>query len=279
RNQVIGAISCVLTNAQRSYDQSDLELFEELARRCAQAVDNARLFQAAQAAVRVRDAFLSVAAHELKTPLTTLYGQAQLLQRRLHQGGVVEERDVQAISRVVGQARRLNRMIGDLLDLSRIEAGQLTIMRERLDVNALVAQVVEIAQPILAPQAIEVALLDAPLYAAVDAIRFEQVLHNLLSNAVKYSPGGQRVLVSVERQNGSVAIAVRDFGIGVPADAMAHLFDRFYRAPNAEQQRISGIGVGLYVVREIITLHGGTIDVASVEGQGSVFTVKLPVGE
>ena len=279
RNQIIGAISCVLTDPARSYNQDDVLLIEELAQRCAQAVDNARLYGAEQAAVRTRDAFLSVAAHELKTPLTTLHGQAQLLQRRLRNGATITEREIQSIDRVVAQSRRLNRMIGDLLDLSRIESGQLTLRREPMDIGLLASQVVEAAQPIVAPHTLVLHAPDQPLMVVGDSIRLEQVLHNLISNAAKYSPGGDTITVVVEQRGTDVSISVRDYGIGIPAEALPRLFERFYRAPNAEQHRISGIGVGLYVVREIVLLHGGTIEVNSAEGGGSVFTLTLPLAD
>ena len=110
-----------------------------------------------------------------------------------------------------------------------------------------------------------------------DELRLEQVLQNLIQNALKYSPDGEPVAVRVERRLGQAAVAVTDRGIGIPAAALPRLFARFYRAPNAEAQQIGGMGVGLYVVKEIITLHGGDVMVESVEGQGSTFTILLPL--
>jgi len=279
RQRIIGALSIGADGSARSYDMADLALAEELGRRVALAVDNALLYRAAQDAIRLRDIFLSVASHELKTPLTTLLGQAQLLQRRALREQTMSARDQGTVRIVVDQALRLNRMISALLDISRLEQGQLSIERQRLDFGTFVRQIVDEIQPTLTKHTIVYAAPDAPLLIDGDALRLEQALQNLIGNAVKYMPAGGPVYVRVERRSLNVCVAVADQGIGIPDDALPQLFQRFYRASNADVRHISGMGVGLYVVKEIVGLHGGGVTVESVEGQGSTFTICLPLAE
>jgi PAS domain S-box-containing protein len=230
---------------------------------------------AAEAAVRVRDTFLSTAAHELKTPLTVLLGNVQLVQRH-NRAAALPERD-QRLLRIVGeQAARLNRLIGAMLDISRLQTGQLTILRAPLDIGALVQRVVDEVRPTLVQHTLTYSLPDTPLMIEGDELRLEQVLQNLLSNAVKYSPRGGPITIRVERQGEGVSVAVVDQGIGIPQANLPQLFQRFYRADNVDPQQISGMGIGLYVVRAIIELHGGQVDAVSPEAGGSTFTIYLP---
>jgi PAS domain S-box-containing protein len=232
---------------------------------------------AAEAAVRIRDTFLSTAAHELKTPLTVLLGNIQLLQRRQHQAATLAERDGRLLGVVGEQAARLNRLIGVMLDISRLQTGQLTILRTPLDIGALVRRVADDVRPTLQQHTLTCKLPDTPLMIAGDELRLEQVLQNLLSNAMKYSPRGGPITVQVEQQGEAVCIAVADQGIGIPQENLPKLFERFYRADNVDPQQISGMGIGLYVVRAIIELHGGQVGVVSPEEGGSIFTVYLPM--
>jgi signal transduction histidine kinase len=180
----------------------------------------------------------------------------------------------QRVRVIIEQAQRINRMIGTLLDLSRIQSGQLSIMVAPLDLAALSARVVAEFQPMLRRHRLELAGELSELMVAGDEIRLEHVIYNLIGNALKYSPGGGDITVRVERQVGYACIAVVDQGIGIPQEALPRVFERYYRAPNAGQ---SGMGIGLYAAREILNLHGGTISVDSTEGVGSTFTIWLPL--
>lgn len=231
----------------------------------------------AEAAVRMRDLFFSVAAHELKTPLTSLHGNIELIQRRTLRDGALNERDQRAFAVVAAQSRRLRQMIEALLDVTRLEAGQLSLACAPLDLRALAQQVVAEVQPALVQHTIDYRGPAEPLIVSGDELRLEQVLQNLLQNAVKYSPGGGAVAVRVFQDAERACVSVADQGIGIPAEALARLFQRFYRAANVETMHISGMGIGLYVVREIVALHGGTVNVESVQGLGSTFTVCLPL--
>ncbi|HET9222251.1 MAG TPA: GAF domain-containing sensor histidine kinase, partial [Roseiflexaceae bacterium] len=277
--RTLGAITLVASDSGHRYDTQDLELAEELARRAAVAIENARLYSAAQEAVRAREVFLSVASHELKTPLTTLLGNAQLFLRRSERERSLNERDSRSLRLVVDQAYRLNRMIGALLDLSRLQAGQLSIERAPVDLGGLIQRVVEEAQTGLERHTLAYVPPNDQLAIVGDELRLEQVIQNLVQNAIKYSPEGGPVEVRAVRRGTMACISVTDQGIGIPQAALSRLFTRFYRAPNVDPQHISGMGVGLYVVKEIVSLHGGEVEAESQEGVGSTFTICLPLAE
>ena len=277
------ALLWVSTNEPRQWAQREVTLAEVVAERVWMAVEKLRLYAAeqraravAEAAVRARDQFLQVVSHELKTPLTTLLGNAQLLERRTARDGSLPERHQRMLRTIADQAARLNQMISSLLDITRFESGQVDVVRAPLDLAALVRRVVDDVRPGLVRHRIEV---EAPAELAVvgDGMRLEQVFRNLLSNAIKYSPAGGRIGVRIEPQGEQVAVQVADEGMGIPAEALPHLFQRFYRASRPEMQGIDGTGLGLYVVREIVALHGGVVTVESEVGRGSVFTVRLPL--
>lgn len=260
-----------------------LGMFTDITERKQAEVERAELLKREQAAraeaqeaVQVRDAFLSIASHEIKNPLTVILGQTALLQRRATANGSLDDRDQRALNTIVGQTRRLNSLITTLLDISRIELGQLAIAAVPLDICALIRHVVAETQPTSQRHTLVCTTPDFPLTVAGDALRLEQVFTNLISNAIKYSPGGGAVTVQVTQQENSVAIAVTDEGIGIPATELPHLFQRFYRVDNIACRHISGSGIGLYVVKELVTLHGGSVAVESSEDVGSTFTVYLP---
>ncbi len=250
-----------------------------LAGQAAIGIHNAQLYQSAQEAIRVRDTFLSIASHELKTPLTSMLGLTQLLQRRAAREGFLKERDQRSLDTITRQAIRLSHMMTALLDLSRIQSGLLSIQRAPLDLGALLQRVVEEMALLIDEHEILVSIPDEPLLVDGDELRLEQVLQNLLQNAVKYSGTSRVVRAEVLQCDTKACVRVIDEGVGIPRHELPRLFDRFYRAENAQAQHISGFGVGLYIVREIVNLHNGTITVESEEGQGSTFMVCLPLFE
>jgi PAS domain S-box-containing protein len=230
-----------------------------------------------ESAMRMRDMFMTVLAHELRTPLTSLLGNAQLLLRRGQREQSLSERDQRNVEVIISQAARLNEMVSLQLEISRLNTGQLHIARQPVDIAALARQVVEETQPTVTAHAVTYAGPDTPLLIEGDALRLFQVVQNLVQNAIKYSPTGGTVEVQVEPRDATAAIIVRDEGIGIPRAELPRLFQRFYRAANVEAHHISGLGVGLYVVKELVTLHGGTVQVESEEGQGSTFIIRLPL--
>ena len=277
RGRIIGSITCAYERPGRVYSTEDADLIKELARRIAIAVDNAWLYAEAQAGIRLRDQFLSIASHEIKTPLTALLGNAHLFARRVKREGQLTERNQQTLQIVIRQAERLNRLITMLFDLSRIQLDLLQLQLVPLDLRALVQRIVEEVQIQLDSHRFEIKGADQPLIVLADELRLEQVFQNLFGNAVKYSPEGGLIEVLLEQREARAYMHVTDQGIGIPAAAIPHLFRRFYRAGNADTHRISGLGIGLYVTREILAQHHGTIEITSVEGQGSTFSIALPL--
>lgn len=275
RDRLVGIITLVSAVGERRYASADLLLAEELARRAALAVDNARLFREAQQAIQKRDEFLSVAAHELKTPITSLRGFAQLLARRLDRDRPVSADQLRrAIGTIDLQSRKLAHLIGQLLDVTRLDAGRLTLDRTPADVAALVRRVVDLLP--VTPSHHSITVVAPPTATAiVDAVRLEQVLTNLLDNAVKYSPDGGPIDVELVTAPPLLRITVADRGVGVGDEQRAQIFDRFYQGHG---DHASGIGLGLYISRQIVELHGGRLDVQDRPGAGSCFVVTLPDG-
>ena len=224
----------------------------------------------------VRDEFLSVAAHELKTPMTSLRGFAQLLLRQTQKGEMPDpERLQQGLTAIDEQSGKLARLVGQLLDISRLEAGRLVLERKVTDVIALVEDVVAAARATTERHRITVSGASGTL-AFVDPLRLEQVITNLVDNAIKYSPEGGPVLIEVAKKKANVWLVVKDGGIGVPQEHRARIFDRFYQAHAGH--RLGGMGLGLYISRQIVDLHGGCLEARFPPEGGTEVIVSLPVG-
>jgi signal transduction histidine kinase len=276
RGQTLGVMTLAHTRPGARYGASDLALAEELGRDAAVAVDNARLYREAQAAVQVREDFLGIAGHELKTPLTALKLQLQSLQRaaakptppRLDQ---LHDR----LGRMGQQILRLERLMNDLLDVSLVTAGRLRLQPEEVDLRAIVLDVVARQSENLAESGSTVSVdAPAPVSAWVDPGRFEQVVLNLFTNAVKYGRG-RPIEVTLAREGAHARLAVRDQGIGIAPEAQSRIFGRFERA--VSNRHYGGLGLGLWIVRQIVDASGGQIRFTSTEGEGSTFEVELPL--
>lgn len=231
----------------------------------------------AERAVHTRDEFLSIASHELKTPITSLLGYTQLLQRRLGSDENIDTRAVRALHVIQEQSQRLARLVDQLLDISRIATGHFTLSLQALDLCLVVRGVVESVEPSLERHTIDFRCGSETVIITADELRLEQVVQNLVQNAIKYSPDGGVISIWLAREGDSVLLTISDQGIGIPEAAQPHLFQRFYRASNVDGSNISGFGIGLYVVQEIVQRHGGTIAIQSVEGLGSTFAIRLPL--
>lgn len=244
--------------------------------------DLQRMYGEVRAALRDRDSFLASVTHDLKTPLTAIYGHVQLLRRQMTRANPSRpERLLEGLRQVESTALRMRRQIDQLLDVARLQMGQpLELDRRPTDLMALVQAVGQEQGMSSGRHQVFVVTSEERLVGHWDALRLECLLENLLSNAVKYSPAGGEVHVTVrEEVVDDVAwavIAVRDFGIGVPPAELPRIFDRFYRAGNTTGQML-GSGIGLASARQIVQEHGGTITVESTLGQGSIFTVRLPI--
>ena len=279
RSGPIGVISLLSSVGRKPYDAADLSLAEDLARRCALAIENASLYGEAREAINVRDEFLSVAAHELKTPLTSLRGYAQLLEREFHRDDMPKpDRIRRAATTIQTQTDKLSRLISQLLDISRIQSGKLAIERRPTDLSQLVLDAVAAAHAQLTRHTVD-AHVPPEMRAEVDPLRVEQVFTNLLDNAIKYSPEGGQIDVQLIEEDGTARLAVRDRGIGVPVEHRPHIFDRFYQAHvGGPLTSMAGMGLGLYISRQIVELHGGTIRAEFPEDGGTTFVVTLPLG-
>ncbi|MGZ3679899.1 MAG: hybrid sensor histidine kinase/response regulator [Ktedonobacterales bacterium] len=229
-----------------------------------------------EAALQVRDEFLSVAAHELKTPVTGLRAMAQILARKLQKLEMpVPPWLGDGIRTIDQQAERLTLLIGKLFDVSRLDQGKLAAERTSTDLAELAQKLVAAFSGRTKKHTI-VLTADPDLIADVDPIGVEQVLSNLIDNAIKYSPDGGQIDVEVCRLDDNLArLSVRDRGIGIAPEKREAIFKRFYQA-HAEDHR-SGLGLGLYIARQIVELHGGDIKVEFPEGGGTRFIIKLPV--
>jgi signal transduction histidine kinase len=230
----------------------------------------------AEAAVAARDEFLSIAAHELKTPITSLRGFAQLAHRQLRRTGQVDpERLELALTQIERQSERLTRLINQLLDLTRLDAGRLTLTKQPADVDGLVDEVVTAFRQVH-PQREFRFEERRNVRAVVDGLRLEQVVTNLLDNAVKFSPASSPIEVAVRSEGpAAVQIAVRDHGPGIPADDRDRVFERFYRGQASKES--AGLGLGLAISQEIILLHGGQIFCELPTDGGTRFVVQVPL--
>ncbi len=220
-----------------------------------------------------KDEFISMASHELRTPLTCLHGYTQLLQRQLASSD--HPYALQALATMETQTRRLSRLITDLLDLSKIQAGKLTFTEETVDMDALVREVAEQLQQTTTQHQITI---EGNISGTIvgDRERLGQVLDNLLANAIKYSPQAERIIIHLASTAKYLTVSVQDFGIGIPTAEQEKIFERFYRGTGKNRQTASGLGIGLPIAHQIVEHYEGKLWVESVEGQGSTFSFSLP---
>ena len=231
-----------------------------------------------RSAIVSRDAFLGIASHELKTPLTSLKLQAQMTKRILARQGIEalpSEKLQKLLDHTIVQVERLGRLVDDMLDVSRISSGKLTITRTETNLSELVQDVLDRFAPQFESEGCRVtANIDPNILSSLDAGRIEQVLTNFIVNAIKYAPG-KPVLAKVERIGAMAKVSIKDNGGGIAPDNHERIFDRFERA--TPQNEVAGLGLGLYICKQIIEEHAGRIYVESELGQGSTFYFELPV--
>ena len=236
---------------------------------------------AAEAANRTKDEFLATVSHELRTPLNAMLGWGEML--RTGKLGELPERAHKAVEAIVRNARAQNRLVEDLLDVSRIVVGKLRLRPAPYDVAEVVRGAAETVRQSASARDVTLELTTTdgePLVAVCDAQRVQQVAWNLLWNAVKFSPPGSRVEVSILREGEQIVLRVRDHGIGIAKSALPFLFEHFWQADRSTTRQHGGLGLGLAIVRRIVELHGGSIDAASDgEGLGATFTVRLPAAD
>jgi PAS domain S-box-containing protein len=271
--ETIGVITFVSAESGHHYAKSDLAIAEELSVRAGLAIENAKLYADAQRAISVRDEFISLASHELKTPITSLKIYAQSLSKQFEKRG--EPLLQQYSQRMDEQTDRLALLVNDLLNVSKIQHGKLDYNWEDVDLNKIVKDTVDALQGATAKHKIIIkGNIEKTVHA--DPYRIYQVITNLLTNAIKYSPDADKVVIQLSSKNGHIFVEVQDFGIGITSDQFKKIFNPFYRVKNPSERRFPGLGMGLFISNEIIERHGGKMNVISSKGKGSRFSFTLP---
>lgn len=290
-DRVIGVMSAQ-SYAANVYTPHQLELLTSIGRIAAVAINNARLFAREKEVLRGREEFVSLVAHELKNPLAALLGHSQLLERRVR---LADDKLRRPVGVIIEQGDRMNRLLEDLLDLSRADTGRLSLHIQRIDLGSLVKHVVDQQRALTSRhQLIVHSEAELPLING-DALRLTQVMQNLLTNAIKYSPNGgaitttlslhqpgdalwpRRLRKHVDTASRWVVVSIKDEGIGIPPDQLDHIFNRFYRARNTAQTNLGGTGLGLSVCEGLVKAHDGVIWAESEWEGGSTFSFALPV--
>jgi PAS domain S-box-containing protein len=278
RSELLGAITLISTVPGRRYSVADVGIAEDLAHRTALGIENARLYREAHEAVAARDEFLSIASHELRTPLTPLQIQLQRMLGVRGKAGVEEmprEQLRAIVQRSSVQVGRLTALVDSLLDVSRITSGRFALQPEEIDLCELAREIGARFSEAAANAGCKLLVhASGALISRCDPMRVEQVLNNLLGNAIKYG-AGKPIEVKVTREADNALLIVSDRGIGISPTKLPTIFERFERGDAAASY--GGLGLGLYIARQIVDAHGGLIRVDSTEGRGSVFTVQIPL--
>ena len=276
KGDIIGAITFVANDLGKFHEPHQIAMAEELARRSALAYENSHLYQLSQEAIEIRNDFLSIASHELNTPITSLKLQLQMVRRKLLSEATQkfdQSSFTKSIDSSVMHVDRLIKLVGVLLDVSRIQSGKFTYNFEDFNAKDAVNEILERNLDILNDSHCKVTINNVQdIQVRWDRTRFEQVLTNILNNAIKYAPG--ELELKVEPQGEEVVISLSDHGEGIQKDKLITIFDRFERLNS--NQNVGGLGLGLYIVKQIVEGHGGSVTVESETGQGTTFIIKLP---
>jgi PAS domain S-box-containing protein len=272
QGRAVGSLILVRTTRMDPYGPRDLFVAQEVGRRAALAIENARLYRLAQSAIRARDDVLGIVAHDLRNPLGGISLQAEFLTRKTPEGDMAAHKAAEKIKRATA---RMNRLIQDLLDVTRMEAGHLSVEMTMQPIGEVISEALEAQRPHAAEVATELRsdLTSELPELRADRDRLIQVFENLIGNALKFAPPGSQVVVGAQARGPDVLCWVADNGPGIPADAKAHLFDRFWQLKRADRR---GAGLGLPIVKGIVEAHGGRIWVESLPGEGSTFFFTIP---
>ncbi len=281
RREVLGALVIGANSAEHIMTDENLPLAETLAERASLAIENAKLYteqvearRKVEDLSRLKDEFLSIASHELRTPVTSIKGYTQLAKTLIRENDLVTSEEYLDIA--LDQIDRMSRLILELLDVSRIETGRLEIRREPIEWSTFVRDAVHRHHTAVSDRRFQLKVPDDSMIVIGDRDRLEQVLGNLLENAVKYSPEGSEVFVNVDHRDNEVVTSVCDRGIGIPSDELSIVFERFHRGRQVSSTNYGGLGLGLYITKQIVERHGGSIWVESKEGSGTTFSFSLP---
>jgi PAS domain S-box-containing protein len=276
RGRTLGALTVAHGDSGRRHSEEDVPLIEDLARRAAMALDNARLYEAAEAASRAKDEFLATLSHELRTPLTAIAGWAHMLDL-----GITDpETHRLAVQTIMRSARVQTELIDDLLDLSSVVAGTLRLNVEDVDLVTIAREVLDAATPAAEAKGVRLNGPEGAPSVGVrgDERRLRQIVWNLVTNAVKFTDAGGSVTVQVSATDAAAAIQVSDTGRGIGAAFLPHVWERFRQGDSSTSRQHGGLGLGLAVVRHLVEMHGGTVHVESEgAGKGSTFRVEIPL--
>jgi signal transduction histidine kinase len=266
RGKVVGVLEALNKRRSEEFTEDDVEMLTALGNQAAVAVQNALLFRQSDAVAEL--------VHEMRTPLTSIVAYAELIQRP----DTNHEQRLEFARIIRDEAERTNEMVGDYLDLARLESGRAGMAQTPVDIGTVIGIAVNVSRAQAEAKGISLSVqVPAGLPTILgDAQRLHQALLNLLSNGVKYCQSGDQITVSVEKLGESLRIEVSDTGPGIPRKALPRLFERFYRAPDAEKG-VAGTGLGLVITRRIVEAHGGRITVESQEGKGTSFSFSLPI--
>ena len=273
REKMTGVLTLVSSTGSPPYGEAALHLADRLAHWAALEIDNARLYRVATEAIRARDDILGVVAHDLRNPLHIVVGQAALLQADIDEP---KERSKERARAIEVAAKQMTRLIDDLMDITRLEIGGLSMEQAPVDVTDLLSDFVSALKPVASPLSLDLSLDLAPDLGEVraDRDRLLQVLQNLVTNAMKFSAAGGVVTVGAAPREDDILFWVEDSGEGIAPRHLAHVFDRFWQAGSRRKQ---GAGLGLTVAKGIVEAHGGRIWAESRVGEGSTFSFTLPV--
>lgn len=276
RGKPVGALTFAYGDSGRSYGMRDLEFAEDLGRRAGLAIDNARLYTAAVDAGRAKADFLAAMSHDLKTPIAAIMGYTDLLELRV--GEVLGDREAEHFDRIRLSSRYLLDLVDQVLEFSRLEAGRASLSRVPIDLRTVAREVAEIIRPLTEKERFNfrVDICQRPVAVETDPGKLRQIVLNLLSNAVKFTEEGEVALhVPDPESEGAVLIRVEDTGIGIPPEHLDSIFEAFWQVSPADRTQDSGTGLGLSLARRMARLLGGDIQVESMAGEGSVFTLRL----
>jgi len=276
RGRTLGTITLFYGESGRFYQAADLTLVEDLARRAALAIDNARLYREAQEASRIKDEFLATVSHELRTPLNAVFGWTRMLRTR----ALDPETSAQALETIERNARLQTQIIEDILEVSRIITGKLRLNVGPVELVPILEAAIDSMRLAADAKGIPLNVFLDPQVGPVsgDPDRLQQVVWNLLSNAIKFTPEGGTVEIRLMQQAPHALIVVKDTGKGIRRDLLPFVFDRFRQGDSSTGRRYGGLGLGLAIVRHLVELHGGTVSAESAgEGQGATFLIELPL--
>jgi PAS domain S-box-containing protein len=276
RGRTVGTLTFIATSPERRYDQADLMLARDLAHRAAVAVDNARLYAEAEGANRAKDQFLATLSHELRTPLTAMLGWVLMLRS----GRLTGDEAAGALASIERNTRVQAQLINDLLDVSRIVAGKLTIDKRPVDLRVVIEHALDsVRRETDARRHVVTCTIDPEAaWVPGDAMRLEQIVVNLVGNAAKFTPEGGHIDVRLDRYEGLARVRVSDTGQGIEPAMLPHIFESFRQGDSSSTRRHGGLGLGLAIVRRLAALHGGRVEASSAgRGQGAVFAVHIPL--